>query len=224
MIISKLIASGFIDDNDVTNFAKGFIQREEVLSQLLIQDFSWDAMDAHRARVGIIELVNQEALIQGTNEQITLPTIPDTNGKTFNTIISDCNEKKDIKDIDDLSSPKTKVKHASWKSMIVNDKAKLRRTKKQEDGVELPTKKETYNYGLSAATDDRNYQTLFEELEYFWSFMTVPQTSALAEPPIRERTAEIYCTHARLFLGKRVYYIYLHSINHYPIFTLAMCV
>ena len=58
MITAKLTASGFINDNDVTNFAKGFIQREEVLSQLLIQDFSWDAMNAHRARVGVIQLVN----------------------------------------------------------------------------------------------------------------------------------------------------------------------
>eukprot|EP00804_Cyclotella_cryptica_P012272 CCRYP_013869-RB/>CCRYP_013869-RB protein AED:0.01 eAED:0.01 QI:1287/1/1/1/1/1/2/1021/341 len=31
--------------------------------------------------------------------------------------------------------------------------------------------------------------------------MTVPQTSANAQPPIRERTAEVYQTHAKLFLG-----------------------
>ena len=208
-IISQLIASGFIDDNDVTNFAKGFIHREEVLSQILIQDFAWDVMDAHRARVGVIELVQQtvgyvrpQLLPPETNVDVTTistPTQPDLSGESPYKQTHD-QQKVDALELESTPTPKPEVKVASWKSVLVNDKAKQRRTKKQSNGQDSSNNKDTYSYGL-ATTDRETYPTLFEELDDYWAFMTVPQTSTLAEPPIREKTAEVYRTHARLFLG-----------------------
>lgn len=208
-IIKQLMASGFLDDNDVTNFARGFIQREEVLSQILIQDFSWQALEAHRARVGIIELVQQSIRDEGSHLQLPQPGRKDLGIQVSPPIIrSSYTENKtdadDAKAVDnaqaiDTQEPEPEVKLAAWKSVLVNDKAKLRRTKKQPNGQDS-SNKDTYSYGL-ASTDREMYPNLFEELDNYWSFMTVPQTSTLAEPPIREKTAEVYRTHSRLFLG-----------------------
>jgi hypothetical protein len=209
-IIHQLVLSGFLDDNDVTNFAKGFSQREEVLSQILINDFSWEVLDAHRARVGIMELVKQTLDGYGSS-QLNLPRLPEIPeeknavAKQFQSTTNTPKMTPTSSSIDgdkqsqSTTEPKTKL--ASWKSVLVNDKAKLRRTKKQQDGRVEPDNKDTYSYGLS--TIDREiYQMLFDELDSFWTYMTVPQTSVHAEPPIREKTAEVYCTHARLFLGE----------------------
>ena len=202
-IITKLESSGFIDDNDVTNFAKGFVEREEVLSQVLISDFSWDAMDAHRARVGIIELVRQEIGSEMTKQSVSprKETVATSSSQSESTLNVESNASiEQAEDITLEPEPKEEIKQASWKSVLVNDKAKLRRAKKQnEDNTHI--NKDTYSYGLFTS-DQKTYPTLFLELDNYWGFMTVPQTSTLAEPPIREKTAEVYRTHARLFLGE----------------------
>jgi hypothetical protein len=205
-IIKQLESSGFIDDNDVTNFAKGFIQREEVLSQILMQDFSWQVMDAHRARVGMIELVYQQS-VETERPRLHSPEaerkdagIPVSQPIIRTLVAQDKTNTDNAKVINVQQEPDPEVKLASWKSVLVNDKAKLRRTKKQSNGQEVSSNKDTYSYGL-ASTDREVYSTLFEELDNYWSFMTVPQTSTFAEPPIREKTAEVYRTHSRLFLG-----------------------
>jgi hypothetical protein len=200
------VSSGFIDDNDVTNFAKGFIQREEVLSQILIQDFSWEVMDAHRARVGMIELVHRQS-VETERPRLHSPEaerkdegIPVSQPIIRSLVAENETDADNTKVINVQQEPDPEVKLASWKSVLVNDKAKLRRTKKQSNGQEVSSNKDTYSYGL-ASTDREVYSTLFEELDNYWSFMTVPQTSTFAEPPIREKTAEVYRTHSRLFLG-----------------------
>jgi len=203
-ILNQLTKSGFIDDNDVTNFGKGFTAREEVLSQILMQDFAWKALDAHRARVGIIELVYQTQA-RGSSSFLRFKEKPDSvlsslyqTSSLAGTSLSIVPFKTSENENENQQSL-PKAKRASWRSVLVNDKAKLRRSKKQ-NGQDVPSDKDTYNYGLSTS-DQSTYPTLFEELENFWEFMTVPQTSANAQPPIRERTAEVYQTHARLFLG-----------------------
>eukprot|EP00804_Cyclotella_cryptica_P029316 CCRYP_018027-RA/>CCRYP_018027-RA protein AED:0.18 eAED:0.18 QI:0/0.2/0/1/0.2/0.16/6/0/724 len=187
-ILSKLTNSGFVDDNDVSNFGKGFFAREEVLSQILMQHFAWKALDAHRARVGIIELVYQTTQAQGSPSFLSLKENPEavlsSRYQTMSLAESSVSIEpfKTLENENDKQQPLPKAKKTSWRSVLVNDKAKLRR------------------YGLSTS-DQSTYPTLFEELDNFWEFMTVPQTSANAQPPIRERTAEVYQTHAKLFLG-----------------------
>ena len=74
-IIKKIISSGFVDDNDIIQFARGFLSREEVLSRLLIHDFGWKALDAHRARVGMAALARSELQLGdegGSDSRISL--------------------------------------------------------------------------------------------------------------------------------------------------------
>lgn len=59
-LLQQLSAAGFVNDNDITQFARGFIDREEELSRISIHDFRWIPLDAHRARVGIIALLVRE--------------------------------------------------------------------------------------------------------------------------------------------------------------------
>lgn len=226
-LIQKLKSSGFQDDNDVVSFAMDFASRPEVISQILIQDFQWNAIDAHRARVGITNLVKDKIqtniglgrlqtnidegmLLQGSEMQssISLPppnvveVLPQSSEKAENKQSPDEVNNEQVQE----ASPKPKL--APWKSVLVNDKAKLRRTVKDrnklgnDDSKASAADVDSYNYGLIDNHADRTiYQTVFEELENFWSFMTVHQAASVSEPPIREKTAEVYMRHARLFLG-----------------------
>lgn len=203
-ILNRLATAGFVDDSDVTNFGKGFANREEVLSQILMQDFAWEKLDAHRARVGIIELVRQtcaDGAVANLPERLDMKDA--CSPKRSKAITPSVSSAVTVAvETENFQQPLPKPKPVSWKSVLVNDKAKLRRSKKQQNDQGATTSnKDTYSYGL-ALTDRESYSTLFEELDSYWTFMTVPQTSAHAQPPIREKTAEVYRTHARLFLGE----------------------
>jgi hypothetical protein len=113
------------------------------------------------------------------------------------------------------------IKPMLWKSVLVNEKAKKRRASNRknstsndpngnEEGhaVVSTMDKNSYNYGLLQSTstsgddtDRRVYATLYAELDTYWSYMTIPQTSAVSDTTIRDQTAKVYMTHARLFLG-----------------------
>lgn len=92
---------------------------------------------------------------------------------------------------------------------MVNDKAKIRRangsnakSSSSTDSNSSSIKKGNYNYGLlQSSSDETEYSNLYSEKDRFWSYMTVPQTSATSDKPIREQTAKVYLTHARLFFG-----------------------
>ena len=220
-LLHKLKSSGFQNDDDVASFAMDFASRPEIISQILIQDFQWNAIDAHRARVGITNLVKERLqsniddgmLLQSkdTQSNLSLPlpnivveALPQST-ETENKLSTD---EENSNEQEKEAPPKPKL--APWKSVLVNDKAKLRRTVKErkkpgnvDDKTSAPeADKDSYNYGLLDNHIDRaTYHTLFEELENLWSFMTVHQSASVSEPPIRDRTAEVYMRHARLFLG-----------------------
>ena len=231
-ILQQLTAAGFVDDNDITQFARGFLVREEELSQILIRDFGWKALDAHRARVGIISLVRKELKVvngmidHGPTETAVLSTAKSDRLIEQEKVVSiakDAVSPKELRNI--LGVKHIKVvnetehsnKPALWKSVLVNDKAKKRRAnnnlektrrhvKDADDANAVPIVKNGYNYGLLQATsgDDTDrlvYVTLYAELDSFWSYMTIPQTSAVSDAAIRDQTAKVYLTHARLFLG-----------------------
>ncbi len=278
-ILYQLKSIGFIDDNELVLFAKDFLssssspsslssQRSEMVSHVLIHDFGWKALDAHRARVGIVSLVKQhfgqtaldEYGLEGSGEDSFnnpqtehlhkdsggLGSLEKTmfggNDKQMKTKLNS-DKRESLSKLQPCTSshalhhesksfppdkgttpsispqPDSEAgKPLSWKSVLVNDKAKLRRRKTLNDrssGTNAHENK-TYNYGLLQASqtngngankhdtttnDEQIYSNLFAELDSFWEFMTVPQTSSVAESPIRERTAEVYMRHARLFLG-----------------------
>ena len=60
-MLDCLASSGFLDDDDVMQFARGFYrERQEALSSALVRDFGWAALDAHRASVGMVALARAE--------------------------------------------------------------------------------------------------------------------------------------------------------------------
>eukprot|EP00984_Skeletonema_dohrnii_P002129 scaffold724_cov107-Skeletonema_dohrnii-CCMP3373.AAC.5 len=218
-LLHKLKSSGFQNDDDVASFAMDFASRPEIISQILIQDFQWNAIDAHRARVGITNLVKERLqtnidhimLLQSkeTQSNLSLPLPNVVEALPQSTEIENKQSTDEANNKQEQEAP-PKPKLAPWKSVLVNDKAKLRRTVKErkkpgnvDDKTSVPeADKDSYNYGLLDNHIDRaTYHTLFEELENLWSFMTVHQSASVSEPPIRDRTAEVYMRHARLFLG-----------------------
>ncbi len=217
-LLYKLKSSGFENDDDIASFAMDFACRPEIISKILIQDFQWNAIDAHRARVGItnlvkgrlettnaycLELQSKDIQVAEVASNLSLPVTNVLEALPLST--TDETENKQEQE----GSPKPKL--VPWKSVLVNDKAKLRRKVKERKKLgnvddktsSTEADKDSYNYGLLDNHADRaTYHTLFEELENLWSFMTVHQASSVvSEPPIRERTAEVYMRHARLFLG-----------------------
>ena len=231
-ILQQLTAAGFVDDNDITQFARGFLVREEELSQILIRDFGWKALDAHRARVGIISLVRKELKVvngmidHGPTETAVLSTAKSDRLIEQEKVVStakdavspmDLRNILGVEEITVVNETEHSIKPALWKSVLVNDKAKKRRANSNlektrrlvqdaDDANAVPIVKNGYNYGLLQATsgDDTDrlvYVTLYAELDSFWSYMTIPQTSAVSDATIRDQTAKVYLTHARLFLG-----------------------
>lgn len=247
-IIHQFISSGFTNDNDIIQFAKGFIDREEVLSRILIQDFGWKALVAHQARVGAITLVRSElhskreksprSVREGKQQRIvsdaTLPPTSSLDPSMAKQTLSSTSMPEITLKTNGIANETKKqaavvetemIKPALWKSVLVNDQARLRRSTKGSNGKGSSNgdassgssndseEKDSYNYGLLQSTvssdgisdvngDRQTYQTLYKELDNYFSYMTVPQTlSAVSDPPIREQTAKVYLTHARLFLG-----------------------
>jgi len=112
---------------------------------------------------------------------------------------------------------------APWKSVHVNDGARMRRSKSNlgmsdrrggdggGGGTSPPPLSAAagYNYGMSIDGVDReSYRNLHEELDEYMSYMTVQRSTTSSTrggddrgKVIREETARVYMTHARLFLG-----------------------
>ena len=214
-VLQRLSMSGFHNDNDMIQFAKGFINRQEIIiSKMLIQDFGWDALDAHRARVALVALVCDEydcggvsgsMSFLGSSVGIDTKSAAISLTKKNNNQLSSSAPSATALDNDEVE-PEI-VKQAPWKSVLVNDKAKLRRGKDNgassmngcESTATISTtkKKDSYNYGLQAETSDDDtdrvaYTNLYSEMEGYWRYMTVPQTSVVADAPIREQTAKVY--------------------------------
>ena len=214
-LLHKLKSSGFMNDNDIALFAMDFAaSRPEIISQILIQDFAWDALDAHRARVGITHLVRGRLDAITSNDSNVVVLHNNYNREVAGSNLIDTSSKINPQDISNqLSLPLneylgavshptsdnaegteqqqemvTKPKLAPWKSVLVNDKAKLRRRMNTKNNGNLVDnnqssnlEKDSYNYGLLDNDSDRSaYATMFTELDNFWSFMTVLQTSSVS--------------------------------------------
>jgi hypothetical protein len=140
-IISQLQSSGFTNDDDIYQFAVGFVtsDRQEVISRILIDDFAWPVMDAHIARVGISAMVMSmlSSSVGSTNpkqEQITISSSssdeqpPGNNNNNNSTqreeVMLDDNNIVPITSTTNLSTATSLIEQSAslpWKSVLVND-------------------------------------------------------------------------------------------------------
>ncbi|EJK49733.1 hypothetical protein THAOC_31357, partial [Thalassiosira oceanica] len=172
----RLAADGFAGDLEVVHFAKGLVSREERISTALIEDFGWKAMDAHRARVGIVGLlsaVGEGGLDPGADPRIDaggkdrfqstrryqlLPPSSASNERDEDDghELSITTPAAETEDSMDSEAPPENKTRASWKSV-------LRPPPHTEDNA-----------------DRRTYRTLYEELDALWTYMTVQQASSVS--------------------------------------------
>ena len=214
----RLAATGFADDDEVVHFARGFASREERISTALIDDFGWAAMDAHRARVGIVGLLaaaggggadrrgDRESRAGGRGGDVEGGSVRTArrhqlHPNVVSTEASDEGGKGKLsqatpagtEDSRDGGAPPEGEVRASWKSVVINDKARLRmaggKARDQTAGSD-PSESKTktsggaYSYGLLPHTEDNadrtTYRTLYEELDALWTHMTVQQASSVS--------------------------------------------
>ncbi|CAB9501227.1 expressed unknown protein [Seminavis robusta] len=198
--------------------AQDFEQRPESFSTILISDFGLPPLIAHQVRAVVMaqlrgssvkvgdasrsipsDLPLKEAESSVTNKVKTKETslsaalLGPVNGSKNN--INSTKEKSDESKYingDREGKSSEPAPRAMFKSVVVNARAKERRTKVSDDGNE-------YDYGLPSDYENR-FPTIASELQDFYSFMTKPATSS-QEPTIRPATAVVYLRHAKLFLG-----------------------
>ena len=219
----RLAAEGFAGDAEVVLFARGFVSREERISTALIDDFGWKAMDAHRARVGIVGLLSavgigreegldpgEESRVDGSDKgksfqssrkrQLSQRNASNGRKEEGSKLPSSVGGPKlsqttptEAEDSSDAEAPPESEVRASWKSVVINDQAKLRRSGRNArdpttgsgpSKSKPKTSRDAYNYGLLPNTEDnadrRTYRTLYEELDALWTYMTVQQASSVS--------------------------------------------
>jgi len=171
-LVDKVEACGFQSSSELVSFAADFVDRPEVLSSLLIEDFGFQPLDAHRMR---------SALLAISKKQHEVEFLEPSGAST---------DVSSVKSNAGTIPPEDfKSKPIAYKKVIVNEKAKRRR-KDNRGGKD---------YGLPSNYADE-YPRLALELDEFFKFLTIPRASA-QDAPIRATTADVYLRHAKLFLG-----------------------
>lgn len=183
-ITQQLARAGFESLDELTLLAKDFVHRPEIFSELLQSDFGFDALMAHRVRAVVMSILSDAPL----NLHLDKPMIQGTRGTT---VIASVSRSFDTPSHEDGFSINVnggdKPKKATFKEVVVNQKAKQRKIDTDDD------------YGLP--NDYAKMYPLFaQELDDFLEFMTKPSTRS-QEPPIRKATADVYVRHAKQFLG-----------------------
>jgi len=170
-LVDKVEACGFQSSSELVSFATDFVDRPEVLSSLLIEDFDFQPLDAHRMRSALFAICKKQHEVESLDP-------------------SDATEVSSVTSNAGTISPEDfKSKPIAYKKVIVNEKAKRRR--KDNGGGK--------DYGLPSNYADE-YPRLALELDEFFKFLTIPKASA-QDAPIRATTADVYLRHAKLFLG-----------------------
>ena len=182
-LLKRLSDHGFTSSQQLVSFAKDFDGKPEVLSSILMQDFAFPALDAHRLRAAMIQLTTSASSTVAATATATTGK-PVSNMNTMSQVVVDNDVSKTIDqdhtmlDTNDSETVPATVIRPNFKDFNVKQK-----------------NKETY--GIKEC--DISPQ-LADELEQFLQFMITPSPKN-QEPPIRRVTAKVYCTHARLFLG-----------------------
>lgn len=212
VVMSHLTRSGLWTEDESSDtlilLAKDFVERPEVFSSLLINDFGFPPLAAHQTRALAMAVIKEKNTLthdvkdakEAKESTVDLEPWTITKENTTNeSRKQEVSEKKaKTKDNKRITKPieennneaeteseiKSKEKRKNFKSIIVNEKAKARR------------KSGDYEYALN----EGEFPHLAKDLEEFYSFMTRPSPHS-QEDPIRSATADVYMRHARQFLG-----------------------
>jgi hypothetical protein len=133
-IISQLQSSGFTNDDDIYQFAVGFVtsNRQEVISRILIDDFAWPVMDAHIARVGISAMVmsmlsSSFGSITQKHEQITISSSSSSSDEQPPGSINNNNstQREEVMLDDNIIVPITSTTNLSAATSLIEQSASL---------------------------------------------------------------------------------------------------
>ena len=208
-IQEKLHQIGFCDSSELVMLARDFVDRPEVFSSLLQEDFHLDPLMAHRTRVAVMNMITQESKGSSIVENKEIAAAADTltlNGvkkpsqlsgdfisygvKKPSQVSSETDTSLEVEMNQDEEQDATRP---LYKSVVVNEKSRKRHLKA------LGTSKDNHEYGLPSHYRDL-HPVLAKELDDFLTFMTHPSTAS-QEAPIKMATASVYLQHAKLFLG-----------------------
>jgi len=182
-ILSTLMSCGFTSSEDLVSFAQDFVDRPEVLSNLLIQDFSIPALQAHRTRAALSLMCKNETCVRKV-------PLDQNNSESCRK-----NEVKEMPPSVDAIAKRNDNEKIPCKAYIVNELASHR--KRSSTIIKEAGDKKEYSL---PSNYDKLFPTLNIELLDFYDYLTKPSASS-QEPPIRPATADVYLRHAKLFLG-----------------------
>ena len=220
-IVNHLDDAGFEGTDEVVMLARDFVDRPEIFSDVLRNDFEFSPILSHRIRaVAMNALQSEQQRRQGginTGSPKVLKNNAPTNGvgPSLETVqqqghhpdvsLQQDTSKMDNNEIDDNGdSNSNSLEGTSLDSATENTKEEEedkpsfksfvvndRAARRKQGGGN--------EYGLPSNYKDI-YPALADEIDKFVAFMTVPSTIS-QEAPIRHATAEVYVRHAKLFLG-----------------------
>ena len=230
-IIQTTKSIGFKSTNDLIFFASDFVpKQQQAQSNILIDDFQLNPLDAHRLRIALIKLVQyhyhhrEKKVFDDDNddEEKDGDSYEEyNNDKDHHDNDNDHNNNKNIEQEEAHSNNKpkpdtTKCKPPSFKKFIVNRNAKNRKTISKSSSVNDDNVIIVDSYGLSSNYQEQ-YPLLSFELDTFMNYMIDPSSTTirnfyLVESPIRLATAEVYVRHVKLFLG---WYLSISTQNNF---------
>jgi hypothetical protein len=164
--------------------ARDFVDRPEVFSSFLQSDFDFEPLVAHQTRAVVLDMMksSETSSFQRTIPKESLASKIELKSQSLDSISQYDNNDST------LSASEEEEKRPIYKAVVVNEKARRRRSLTQ-----------VHDYGLPKDYAE-SYPILFSELENFLSFMTQP-TPYSQEDPIRPATAEVYVRHCKQFFG-----------------------
>ena len=177
--------------------AQDFVDRPEVFSTILQNDFDFPPLVAHHTRALAMSIIREEQSARTPVIHKLSSSAPEKGICTIEPTASNdgtaSNQSpKTVQSTVDIPAYNISATESSrfvdMKSVLVNEKASKRRATVEVFNYALPQ-----NYG-------EVYPQLAKEMDDFMTFMTKPTTLS-QEEPIREVTAKTYLKHATLFLG-----------------------
>ena len=175
-LAAKMTALGFHGSEDLIKFGSDFESRPEVLSTVLIQDFKFSALDAHRLRAAIMQLLGERSRPSAA----TAVTAPVTDALVGDALVA--------------AAPRKGMRKA-----ILNSGQVLRRQRADlmSSSSSASSESFSYEYGLTSSNTPPH---VADQLAGFYTYMTELSPTS-QEAPIRAATATVYVRHAKLFLG-----------------------
>ena len=170
--------------------ARDFLDRPEVFASLLQSDFGIGPLVAHQTRAVVMLMLQRNDEGTTTQKQLVTMLEPDISRAVSLPVPIEpsSNSRTDLPIVEDeIEEEQEDPNFSGWKSSIVNDKAKKRRSS------------DDHEYGLPADYNE-SFPEIASELNEFFKFMTQP-TPYSQEDPIRPATAEVYVRHAKQFFG-----------------------